>query len=55
MSVDDINLSRGGSRLRKSGAKRGFELLDGDFELGLGEQTLELAEHQRVRREDADR
>src|SRR5580698_7876032 len=55
MRIDDINLRLRRFQIAKIGSKCGFKVLRGDLELRLGEQTLELAQHQRVRREDADR
>ncbi len=54
MRIDDVNLCLGRFEIAKIGSQGRFEMLYGDLELRLGEQTLELAQHQRVRREDAD-
>jgi hypothetical protein len=56
VTVDDVDLR--GRRLEIAHVRRegGFELLDDDFELrSLRQNTFELAQHQRVRRQDTDR
>jgi hypothetical protein len=55
MRVDDVNLSFGRLQSAEVGSKSGFELLDNDFELGFSQNAFELAQHQGVRREDANR
>src|SRR5580704_7737986 len=52
--VNDVNLRLRRFEISKIGSQGRFEVFRGDLELRLGEQTLELAQHQRVRREDAD-
>jgi hypothetical protein len=55
MSVNDVNL--GARRLKGAQVRRkgGFQLLENNFELGLCQNAFELAQHQRMRREDANR
>ena len=54
--VDDVNLSLRRLESAQVGRERGFQLLDDDFELrSLRQQAFEFAQHQRVRREYADR
>lgn len=55
MAIDDVNLGDGRLEIAHVGRERGFELLGDDFELSLGQDAFELAQHQRVRRQDADR
>ena len=55
VGVDDVDLSLGRFERAKIGSERGFELLGDNFEIGLGQNAFELAQHQRVRREEADR
>ena len=54
VSVDDVNLRLGWFEIAKIRSQGRFEMLYGDLELRLGEQAFELAQHQRVRRQDAD-
>jgi len=54
MAVDDVDLSDGRLEIAHIRGERGFELLGGDFEISLGQNAFEFAQHQRVRREDAD-
>jgi len=55
MSVNDVNL--GARRLKGAQVRRkgGFQLLENNLELGLCQNAFELAQHQRMRREDANR
>jgi len=55
MPIDDVNLSNGRFEITHVGRERGFELLDHDFEWSLRQDALELAQHQGMRREDANR
>jgi hypothetical protein len=54
VGVDDVNLCLGWFEIAKIGSQGRFEVLYDDLKLGLGEQTLEFAQHQRVRRKDAN-
>ncbi len=55
MSVNDVNLSFRRLQGAEVGRKGGFQLLDDNFKLGLCQNAFELAQHQGVRREDANR
>ena len=55
VGIDDVNLSFRRFEGAEIGSESGFELLGDDFEIGLGQNAFELAQHQRVRREQADR
>ena len=55
MAVDYVNLSDGRLEIAHVGSECRFELLDDDFEMRLRQNALELAQHQRVRREDTNR
>ena len=55
VGINDVDLSFGRFERAKIGSESGFELLADDFEIGLGQNAFELAQHQRVRREQADR
>jgi hypothetical protein len=55
MPIDDINLSDGRFEIAHVRRERGFELLDHDFEWSLRQDAFELAQHQGMRREDANR
>ena len=54
MSVDDVNL--GARRLKSTevGGQGGLQLLENNLELGLGQNAFELAQHQGMRRKDAN-
>ncbi len=54
MPIDDVNLCDGRLEIAHVGCERGLELLDDDFELSLRQNAFELAQHQRVRRQDAN-
>ena len=54
VGVNDIDLGFGRFERAKVGSKCGFELLADDFEIGLGKNAFELAQHQRMWREKAD-
>ena len=54
MPVNNVDLRGRRFEIAHVGRERRFELLDDDFELSLRQNTFELAQHQRVRREDAD-
>ncbi len=53
--VDDVNLGARRLEVAQIGRKRRFELFGDDFEFYFRKNTLELAQHQRVRRKDANR
>ena len=55
MAINDVNLRDGRLEITHIGCESGFELLDGDFEWSLRQDAFELAQHKRVRREDANR
>jgi hypothetical protein len=55
VGVDDINLSFGRFEGAQIGSESGLELLGDNFEIGLGQNAFELAQHQGVRREEANR
>ena len=54
MSVDYIDLSFGRFERAKIGREGGLELLGDDLEIFFGQNALELAQHQRMGREQAD-
>jgi len=54
MRVNDVNLRLRRLKVAKIGRERGFELFGDNFEWSLGENAFELAQHQGVRREDAN-
>jgi len=54
VGVNDVDLSFGRFERAEIGSESGFELLADDFEIRLGKNAFELAQHQRVRREQAD-
>jgi len=54
MRIDDVNLGLGRFEGAKVRSERGLELLGDDFEIGLGQNPFELAQHERVWREQAD-
>ncbi len=54
VSVNDVDLGFRRFERAKVGSESGFELLRDDFEIGLGKNAFELAQHQWVRREKAD-
>jgi hypothetical protein len=54
VAIDNINLRDRRFEIAHVGGKRGFELFGGDFELRLRQYTFEFAQHQRVRRKNAD-
>jgi hypothetical protein len=55
VAIDDVNLRGRGLESAHVGRERGFELFDDDLELSLRQDAFELAQHQRVRRQDANR
>jgi hypothetical protein len=55
MRVNHVNLRLGRLEITQVRRKRGFQLLGDDFERRLRENALKLAQHQWVRREDANR
>ena len=55
MSIDDVHLCDWRLEIAHVGRESGFELLDDDFKLSLRQDAFELAQHQRVRRQDANR
>lgn len=55
VGVNDVNLSFGRFEGTKIGSESGFKLFGDNFEIGLGQNAFELAQHQRVRREEANR
>jgi hypothetical protein len=54
MAVNNVNLRDGRLEIAHIGRERGFELLDDDLELSLRQDAFELAQHQGVRRQDAN-
>ncbi len=54
MAINDVNLGDGRFEIAHVGRERGFELLDDDFKLSLRQDAFELAQHQGVRRQDAN-
>ena len=54
VAVDYVDLSDGRLEIAHVGSERGFELLNDYLELSLGQDAFELAQHERVRRQDAD-
>jgi hypothetical protein len=55
VSVDHVNLGFWWFEGTEIGSKRGLKLLADDLEVGLGQNAFELAQHQRMWREQADR
>jgi len=55
MPINDVNLSDRRLEIAHVRRERGFELLDDDFEWSFGQDAFELAQHQGMRREDANR
>ena len=55
VGVDYIDLSLGRFERAKIGGESGLELLGDDLEILFGQNALELAQHKRMRREQADR
>src|SRR5882724_6064992 len=55
VGIDDVDLSARRLERAEIGRQRGFQLLDDDPVLGFGQNAFELAQHQGVRREDANR
>ena len=53
--IDDVDLRDGRLEIAHIGRESGFELLDDDFELSLRQDAFELAQHQGMGREDANR
>ncbi len=53
--INDINLGFGRFERAQIRSKRGFELFADDFKFRLGQKAFELAQHQGMRREEADR
>jgi len=54
MAIDNVDLRDRRFEIAHVRRERGFELLDDYLELRLGQHALELAQHQGVRREDAN-
>jgi len=54
VSVNYVDLRDGRLEIAHVGRERGFELLDDNLNLSLGQNAFELAQHERVRREDAN-
>ena len=54
MRVNDVNLRLRRLKVAKIGRECRFELFGDNFEWSLGENAFELAQHQGVRREDAN-
>ena len=54
VSIDYIDLSLGRFERAQIGGKSGLELLGDDLEILFGQNALELAQHKRMRREQAD-
>ena len=52
--IHDIDLRLGRLEIAQIGSESRFQLLGNDFELRLAQNALELAQHQGVRREQAD-
>src|SRR5262249_48263553 len=55
VGVNYVNLRLGRLERSKVGRERGFKLLADDLEIGLGQNAFELAQHQRVWRQEAYR
>jgi len=53
--VNHVDLSFRGFERAQVGCESGFKLFANDFEIGLGQKAFELAQHERVRREEANR
>ena len=54
MAINDVNLRDGRFKIAHVRRERGFELLDDDFKLRFRQDAFELAQHQGMRREDAN-
>ena len=54
MAINDVDLRGGRFEIAHVWSERGFKLLDDDFELRLRQNAFELAQHQGVRRQDAN-
>ena len=54
VGVHNVDLSFRRLEVAEVGSESGLELLEDDFELRLGQKAFELAQHQRVGRENAD-
>ena len=54
VAVDYVNLRDRRLEIAHIGREGGFELLDDDLELSLRQNAFEFAQHQRVRRQDAN-
>jgi len=54
VSVNYVDLRDGRLEIAHVWRERGFELLDDDLYLSLRQNAFELAQHERVRREDAN-
>jgi len=55
VGVHDIDLGFGRFESTEVGSESGLELLGYDFEFGLRQKTFKLAQHERMRREEANR
>ena len=55
VGVDHVDLGFGRFEGTKIGSKSGFELFGNDFEVRFGQNAFELAQHERMRREQANR
>jgi hypothetical protein len=53
--IDNVDLCLGWFKRTEIGSESGFELLGDDFEVGFGQKAFELAQHERMRREQANR
>src|SRR6266850_2379549 len=54
VGIDDVDLGARGLEVTEIGRQRGFQLLNDNLVLSFGQNALELAQHQGVRREDAN-
>src|SRR6266850_606728 len=54
MRIDDVNLGARRLQISEIGRQGRFQLLNDNLVLGFGQNALELAQHQGVRREDAN-
>ncbi len=55
VGVDDVDLGARRLQISEIGRQSGFQLFENDFVLSFRQNALELAQHQGVRREDANR
>jgi hypothetical protein len=54
MRVNDVDLSFGRLERAQIGGQSGFKLLADDFEIWLGQNAFELAQHEWMRREQTN-